>query len=79
MNLEVVDKYAWGMEPSNNSPYINVIIKNIQDGRSILISDVVWATGRKDLLEDMWNTAIDTLNGGSNCCYQDKCSWIEEE
>jgi hypothetical protein len=45
----------------------------------VLISDVVWATGREDFLEGIYNTAVETLDGADHCCYQGKVFLVEGE
>jgi hypothetical protein len=79
MTMEIVGKFEWKAEESANTPLLNLTIKNTSDNKTVLISDVVWATGREDFLEGIYNTAVETLNGAAHCCYQGKVSLVEGE
>ena len=79
MTMEIVGKFEWKAEESENAPLLNLTIKNISENKTVLISDVVWATGREDFLEGIYNTAVETLNGAAHCCYQGKVSLVEGE
>jgi hypothetical protein len=38
----------------------------------------VWATGREDFLEGVYNAAVETLEGADHCCYEGKVSLVED-
>lgn len=78
MMMEKIGNFEWKMEDSENLPFINLTIKNISDNKTVLISDVVWATGREDFLSGVYKAAIETLNGADHCCYDGKVSLVEE-
>jgi hypothetical protein len=77
MILETVGNFEWKAEESENTPLLNLTIKNISENKTVLISDVVWATGREDFLEGVYNTAVETLEGADHCCYEGKVSLVE--
>ena len=76
--METVGNFKWKVEDSENIPFLNLTIKNISDNKTILIKDIVWATGREDFLFNVYSTALETLNGADHCCYDGKVSLIEE-
>jgi len=77
MIMETVGNYQWKTEESENAPLLNLTIKNISENKTVFISDVNWATGREDYLADVYNTAVETLNGADHCCYEGKVSLVE--
>jgi hypothetical protein len=79
MTLETVGNFEWKAEESENTPLLNLTIKNISENKTVLISDVVWATGREDFLEGVYNTAVETLEGADHCCYEGKVFLVEGE
>ena len=46
MTLETVGDFKWKAEESKNAPLLNLTIEKISANKTVLISDVVWATGR---------------------------------
>jgi len=78
MIMETVGNFKWKMENSENIPLFDITIKNISDNKTVLITDIVWATGREDLLAEFYRSAIETLNGEDICCYDGKVSLVEE-
>lgn len=78
MIIETIGNFKWKVEDSENIPFLNLTIKNISDNKTILIKDIVWATGREDFLLNVYSTALETLNGADHCCYDGKVSLIEE-
>jgi hypothetical protein len=78
MMMETVGNFQWKAEESENAPLLNLTIKNILENKTVLILDVVWATGREDFLEGVYNTAIETLDGADHCCYEGKVSLVED-
>jgi len=78
MMMETVGNWQWKVEESENAPLLNLTIKNIAENKTVLISDVNWATGREDFLEGVYNTAIETLEGADHCCYEGKVFLVEE-
>jgi hypothetical protein len=78
MMMEKVGNFEWKVEDSENIPFLNLTIKNVSENKTVLISDVVWATGREDFLSGVYNTAVETLNGANHCCYEGKVSLVEE-
>ena len=76
--METVGNFQWKAEESENAPLLNLTIKNILENKTVLILDVVWATGREDFLEGVYNTAIETLDGADHCCYEGKVSLVED-
>jgi len=77
MIMETVGNWQWKVEESENIPLLNLTIKNIQENKTVLISNVNWATGREDFLEVVYNTAIETLSGADHCCYEGKVVVLE--
>jgi hypothetical protein len=78
MMMETVGNFQWKAEESENAPLLNLTIKNILENKTVLILDVVWATGREDFLEGVYNTAVETLDGADHCCYEGKVSLVED-
>jgi hypothetical protein len=76
MIMETVGNWQWHSEESENAPLLNLTIRSISDNKTVLISDVVWATGREDFLEGVYNTAVETLDGAAHCCYQGKVTLV---
>ena len=54
MIMETVGNFKWKMENSENVPLFDITIKNISDNKTVLITDIVWATGREDLLAEFY-------------------------
>ena len=52
--------------------------KNISENKTVKLLNINWATGREDFLEHSYNMAIETLNGGDNCCLEGKVSLVED-
>jgi hypothetical protein len=77
MTLETVGDFEWKAEESENAPLLNLTIKKISENKTVLISDVVWATGREDFLEGVYTTAVETLEGADHCCYEGKVSLVD--
>jgi hypothetical protein len=77
MTLETVGDFKWKAEESKNAPLLNLTIEKISANKTVLISDVVWATGREDYLEGVYNTAVETLEGADHCCFKGKVSIID--
>jgi len=78
MIMEKIGNFEWKIEDSENIPFLNLTIKNVSENKTVLISDVVWATGREDFLSGVYNAAVETLNGADHCCYDGKVSLVEE-
>jgi hypothetical protein len=76
--METVGNFEWKAEESKNASLLNLTIKNISENKTVLILDVNWATGREDFLEEVYNTAVETLNGADHCCYLGKVSLVEQ-
>jgi len=72
MTMETIGNWGWKLEESINSPFFNLTIINIKENKTIVVSDVVWATGREDFLEDVYNAATESLKEQDSCCYKDK-------
>lgn len=79
MMMETVGNWQWKIEDSEIAPLLNLTIKNISENKTVLLSNINWAVGREDFLEHSYNMAIETINGGDNCCLEGKASLIEEE
>jgi hypothetical protein len=79
MKMKTVGNFEWKAEESENAPLLNLTIKNISENKTVLITDVVWATGREDFLEGVYNTAIETLEGADHCCYEGKVSLLGDD
>jgi hypothetical protein len=77
MTLETVGDFEWKAEESGNASLLNLTIKKISENKTVLISDVVWATGREDFLEGVYTTAVETLEGADHCCYEGKVSLVD--
>jgi hypothetical protein len=73
IELEVVGDYAWALEGND------LTIKKISADKTVKITDVVWATGREDFLEGVYNTAVETLEGAEHCCYEGKVFLLENK
>ncbi len=78
MTLETVGDFKWKVEESKNAPLLNLTIKKISENKTVLISDVVWATGREDFLRDGYISAIQELEGNGSCCHKGKVFLVEE-
>ena len=78
MTIEVVGNWEWEVEESETPPLLNLIIKNISENKTVKLLNINWATGREDFLEHSYNMAVETLNGGDNCCLEGKVSLIED-
>jgi hypothetical protein len=78
MIMETVGNFQWKVEDSENVPMLNLTIKNLVENKTVLVSDVVWATGREDFLSGVYAAAIETLNGADHCCYEGKVCLVEE-
>ncbi len=78
MIMETVGNWQWKIEESENAPLFNLTIKSVSENKTVLISDVVWATGREDFLEGVYNTAVETLEGADHCCYEGKVFYVED-
>ena len=46
MIMQTVGNWQWKVEESENAPLLNLTIKDISKNKTVLIRDVVWATGR---------------------------------
>ena len=77
MIMETIGNWQWKAEENSNSPLLDLTIKNISENKTVVISDVVWATGREDFLEGVYSTAIETLEGADHCCYEGKVFLVE--
>jgi hypothetical protein len=75
--VETIGNWEWKLEESVNAPFFNLTIKNTLENKTVLVSDVVWATGREDFLEDVYNAATKSLKEEDPCCYKDKVLLIE--
>lgn len=78
MTIEIVGNWGWEVEESETPTLLNLTIKNISENKTVKLLNINWATGRKDFLEHSYNMAIETLNGGDNCCLEGKVSLIED-
>jgi hypothetical protein len=77
--METVGNFQWKAEESENTPLLNLTIKNISENKTILILDVVWATGREDFLKEVYTAAIENLEGADNCCLgKEKVCLVED-
>jgi len=72
ITMEKIGNWEWKLEESINVPFFNLTIKNIKENKTVVVSDVVWATGREDFLEDVYSSAIESLKDQDSCCYKDK-------
>lgn len=66
----------WEYEITEKESSYDIVIKPISENKSIKISDIVFPIEREDWLEEVYNTALDTLEGKPNCCYDGKCEWV---
>jgi hypothetical protein len=78
MTIEIVGNWEWEVEESETPPLLNLTIKNIFENKTVKLLNINWATGREDFLEHSYNMAIETLNGGDNCCLEGKVSLVED-
>jgi hypothetical protein len=76
MTMTPLGDWLYSIEESENAPLLNLTIKNVPQNKTVLITDVVWATGREDFLEGVYNTAVETLDGADHCCYQGKVTLV---
>ena len=79
MIMETVGNWQWKVEESANAPLLNITIKDISKNKTVLIRDVVWATGREDFLQDGYTSAIQELEGNGSCCHKGKVFLVEGE
>jgi len=66
----------WDYYITEKESSYDIVIKSISENKSIKISDIVFPIEREDWLEEVYNTAFDTLEGKHNCCYDGKCEWV---
>jgi hypothetical protein len=78
MTIEIVGNWEWEVEESETPPLLNLTIKNIFENKTVKLLNINWATGREDFLEHSYNMAVETLNGGDNCCLEGKVSLVED-
>ena len=76
MTIEIIGNWQWEVEESSNASLLNVTVKNISENKTVKVNDVVWVTGREDFLKDLYNSAVETLQGVDNCCFKGKTSWV---
>lgn len=76
--METSGSFEWEAVESSNPPLLDLTIKNVTTGKSLKISEVVWATGDEGFLSEVYNTAVETLEGAEHCCYEGKVSWVDE-
>lgn len=77
MIMETVGNWQWKVEESETTPLLNLTIKNISENKTVMLTNINWATGREDFLEHSYNTAIETLSGSGNCCLEGKVEIVE--
>ena len=79
MIMETLGNWQWKAEENKNAPLLDLTIKNITENKTVLITDVVWATGREDFLQDGYISAIQELEGNGSCCHKGKVFLVEGE
>lgn len=72
MTMETLGNWQWKIEASETAPLLNLTIKNISENKTVMLTNINWAVGREDFLEHSYTMAMETLNGGSNCCLEGK-------
>ncbi len=78
MTMTPLGDWLYSIEESKNAPLLNLTIKNVLENKTVMITDINWAIGREDFIEHSYNTAIDTLAEGENCCLEGKVVMIED-
>jgi hypothetical protein len=76
MTIETIGNWQWEVEESENASFFNVTVKNLSENKTVKVNDVVWVTGREDFLKDLYNSAVETLQGVDSCCFKGKTSWV---
>ena len=74
--MNTLENWEWKIEDSENRPLLNLTIKNIDQDKTVMIKDIVWATGREDFLRDAYNSAIEELEGNGSCCHKGKVTLV---
>jgi hypothetical protein len=71
MEWERVEPYRWRQEPQ--SPGWRVFIEGVKG--TVQVDEIVWITGRFDLIDQLYWDAQSVLDGHYHCCLWGKC-WI---